>query len=106
MDTKLVDTKAARVRAAALAQLERETGLAEKPPSGWLTALEVAELTRTSPRNVCHLTRKWIPKGLVRVVKFKANVGQFVRLTPHYAFHPKVAKLYGLPTPKAERWAK
>lgn len=106
MDTKLVDTKAARVRAAALAKLERETEFAEKPPHGWLTAIEVAELTRTTPRNVCHLTRKWIPKKMVRVVKFRVNVGQFVRLTPHYAFHPKLASLYGLPTPKTERWAK
>lgn len=106
MDTKLVDSKAARVRAEALAKLERETGLVEKPPHGWLTALEVARLTRTSPRNVCHITRKWIPRGLVKVVKFRANVGQFVRLTPHYAFHPKVARLYGLPTPKTERWVR
>jgi hypothetical protein len=106
MDTKLIDSKAAKVRATALAQLERTTGITETPPKGWLTALEIAELTRTTPRNVCHITRKWIPKGLIRIVKFRANVGQFVRLTPHYAFHPKVAALYGLPTPKGERWAK
>lgn len=106
MDTKLIDTKAARLRAAALAKLEREVWSEETPPKGWLTALEVGRLTRSTPRNVCHITRKWIPKGMVRVCKYRVNVGQFVRLTPHYAFHPKLARLYGLPTPKTERWGK
>lgn len=100
MDTRDTDLKFKAERQAALTKLRQEVGLDAKPATGWLTCKALGQLTNTTARNALLIVNEWQAKGLVKIARFKVAGAHFSRLTPHYAFHPKVAGIYGLPVVK------